>query len=96
MEAYNMFRASLCPSSGAHDHSVGYHIGRLVLELLLDGSLQHVSGIIMSIVRSSRRKRWLPHRPSGSRVAAGWKLTTCFGHHYVHRQELTTKALVTA
>jgi len=34
-----MFRASLCPSSGAHDDSVGYHIGRLVLELLLDGSL---------------------------------------------------------
>jgi len=34
-----MFRASLCPSSGAHDDSVGYHIGRLVLELVLDGSL---------------------------------------------------------
>jgi len=27
----NMFRAPLCPSSGAHDDSVGYHIGRLVL-----------------------------------------------------------------
>jgi len=26
-----MFRAPLCPSSGAHDDSVGYHIGRLVL-----------------------------------------------------------------
>ena len=34
----NMFRAPLCPSSGAHDDSVGYHIGRLVLELLLVGS----------------------------------------------------------
>ena len=34
-----MFQAPLCPSSGAHDNSVGYHIGRLVLELLLDGSL---------------------------------------------------------
>jgi hypothetical protein len=34
-----MFRAPLCPSSGAHEDSVGYHIGRLVLELLLDGSL---------------------------------------------------------
>jgi len=30
-----MFRAPLCPLSGAHDDSVGYHIGRLVLELLL-------------------------------------------------------------
>jgi len=35
-----MFRAPLCPSSGAHDDSV-----------------------------------WLPHRPSGSRVAAGRKLS---------------------
>jgi len=35
----NMFRAPLCPSSGAHDDSA-----------------------------------WLPHRPSGSRVAAGWKV----------------------
>ena len=33
-----MFRAPLCPSSGAHD-SVGYHIGHLVLKLLLDESL---------------------------------------------------------
>ena len=31
----NMFRAPLCPSSGVHDDSIGYHIGRLVLELLL-------------------------------------------------------------
>jgi hypothetical protein len=30
-----MFRAPLRPASGAHDDSVGYHIGRLVLELLL-------------------------------------------------------------
>ena len=30
-----MFRAPLCPSSGAHDDSFGYHIYRLVLELLL-------------------------------------------------------------
>jgi len=34
----NMFRAPLYPSSGARDDSVGYHIGRLVLELLLVGS----------------------------------------------------------
>jgi len=33
----NMFRAPLCPSSGAHGDSVGYHIGRLALELLLVG-----------------------------------------------------------
>jgi len=33
----NMFRAPLHPSSGAHDDSVGYHIGRLVPVLLLVG-----------------------------------------------------------
>jgi len=31
----NIFRAPLFPSSEAHDDSVVYHIGRLVLELLL-------------------------------------------------------------
>ena len=31
-----MFRALLCPSSGAHDYSADYHIGRLVLGLLLE------------------------------------------------------------
>ena len=29
-----MFQALLCPSSGARDYNVDYHIGRLVLELL--------------------------------------------------------------
>ena len=35
----HMFRTLLCPPSGAHADSVSYHIGLLVLELLLDGSL---------------------------------------------------------
>ena len=30
----NMFRALLCPSSGARDYNVDYHIGRFVLGLL--------------------------------------------------------------
>ena len=29
-----MFRALLCPSSGARDYNVDYHIGHFVLELL--------------------------------------------------------------
>ena len=33
-----MFRALLCPSSGAQDYSADYHMGRLVLGLLLVGS----------------------------------------------------------
>ena len=34
----NMFRAILCPSSGAHDYGADYHMGRPVLGLLLVGS----------------------------------------------------------
>ena len=33
-----MFRALLCPSSGAHDYSADYHMGRPVIGLLLVGS----------------------------------------------------------
>jgi len=32
-----MFRALLCPSSGACDYDVDYHIGRFVLGLLYVG-----------------------------------------------------------
>ena len=28
-----MFRAPLCPSSGAHDDSVGYHIGLVISDV---------------------------------------------------------------
>jgi hypothetical protein len=31
----NMFREPLCPSSGAHDGSVGYHSGRLVMLIFM-------------------------------------------------------------
>ena len=34
-----MFRALLCPSSGARDYDVDYHIGRFVLGLLYVGGL---------------------------------------------------------
>jgi hypothetical protein len=33
----NMIQAPLCPSSGAHDYTVEYHMGRLVLRLLIVG-----------------------------------------------------------
>jgi len=35
----NMFRALLCPSSGARECDVDYHIGRFVLGLLYVGGL---------------------------------------------------------
>jgi len=34
-----MFRALLCPSSGAHNYNADYHSGRPVLGLLLIGGL---------------------------------------------------------
>jgi len=37
-----MFRALLCPSSGARDYNVDYHIGRFVLGLLWVGVLSGV------------------------------------------------------
>ena len=46
-----MFRALLCPSSGAHDYDVDYHIGRFVLGLLyVGGYLQprHYSSLTVS------------------------------------------------
>jgi hypothetical protein len=38
----NMFRAPLCPSSGAHDYTADYHMGRLILRLLMVGGLVQV------------------------------------------------------
>ena len=37
-----MFRALLCPSSGARDYDVDYHIGRFVLGLLYVGGYVQV------------------------------------------------------
>jgi hypothetical protein len=34
-EGLNMFRAALCPSSGAHDHISDYHMDHLILRLLM-------------------------------------------------------------
>jgi hypothetical protein len=36
-ERLNMFRAALCPSSGAHDYISDYHIDCLILRLLMVG-----------------------------------------------------------
>jgi hypothetical protein len=37
-ERLNMFRAALCPSSGAHDYISDYHMDHLILRLLMGGS----------------------------------------------------------
>jgi len=41
-----MFRALLCPSSGAHDYNVDYHLGCLVLGLLLVGGWCRQAGVV--------------------------------------------------
>jgi hypothetical protein len=33
----NMFQAALCPSSGGHDYTADYHMGRLIFRLLMVG-----------------------------------------------------------
>jgi hypothetical protein len=33
----NIFRVTICPSSGAHDYTVDYHMDRLILRLLMVG-----------------------------------------------------------
>ena len=38
-----MFRALLCPSSGACDYNVDYHIGRFVLGLLYVSGLEAIA-----------------------------------------------------
>jgi hypothetical protein len=38
----NMFRAALCPSSGADDYISDYHMDRLILRLLVVGGLVQV------------------------------------------------------
>jgi len=40
-----MFRALLCPSSGARDYDIDYHIGRLGLGLLYVGDPGHYSNL---------------------------------------------------
>ena len=48
-----MFRATLCPSSGAHGDIFGYHVGRLVLELLQQLQNQTAYVVTDAIIMSS-------------------------------------------
>jgi len=53
----NLFRALLCPSSGARNYDVDYHIGRIVLGLLYVGGKVQLgwSGVRLA---SSRTRAW--------------------------------------
>jgi len=44
-----MFRALLCPSSGARDYDVDYHIGRIVLGLLYVGGKVQLAWRLFSL-----------------------------------------------
>ena len=54
-----MFQALLCPSSGAHDYSDDYHMGRPVLGLLLVGKLGAVGWISVRAAGHSRLDKCL-------------------------------------
>jgi hypothetical protein len=41
----NIFRAPLCPSSGAHNYISDYHIDRLILRFLMVGGLMQAGWI---------------------------------------------------
>jgi hypothetical protein len=44
----NMFRAPLCPSSGAHNYAADYHMGRLILRSKNQTAHIVISGIVVS------------------------------------------------
>ena len=48
-----MFRALICPSSGARDYDVVYHIGRVVLGLLYVGGAVRVGWSSVRVAGSS-------------------------------------------
>jgi len=48
-----MFRPLLCPSSGAHDYNVDYHIARFVLGLLYVAGLVRIGWISVRAVGQS-------------------------------------------
>jgi len=50
-----MFRALLCPSSGARDYNVDYHIGRYVLGLLQPG---HYSSLTVPNLQPTADQEW--------------------------------------
>jgi len=98
----NMFRALLCPSSGARQTAVA---------ALCTDTAQHLSGITMPIIRISSncrcsfvvqtllnmfRASLCPSSGSRQTVVAALSYrhcSTCFGHHYAHHQELVKLSL---
>ena len=51
-----MFRALLCPSSGARDYDVDYHIGRFVLGLLYVGGEVRLGGHYTSNIQQTKNE----------------------------------------
>jgi len=58
-----MFRALLCPLSGARDYDVVYHIGRVVLGLLYVGGEVRLGWSSVRVAGSSTRVVLEPAKP---------------------------------
>jgi hypothetical protein len=58
----NMFRAALCPSSGAHNYISDYHMDRLIIRLLVEGVLVQVGWLRFRA--EARQVDWLSVRAS--------------------------------
>ena len=87
-----IFRASLCPSSGAQEYYT-VNANQMQQRFLLQNFLlaQHVSGITMPIIRSSRvlySGCYCQLDATEVFIADLIPCSTCFGHHYTHHQEL--------
>jgi len=63
-----MFRALLCPSSGARDYDVDYHIGRFVLGLLYVGGWVRLgwSSVRAAVVIRTHGRLYIPGNIPGT------------------------------
>jgi len=86
-----MFRAPLCPSSGAQEYyTVVAACGAVVFKLLVwCGAEGYVSGLQDAAASSLICGNKMPTRCNrGFFIADPIACSTCFGHHYAHHQEL--------
>jgi hypothetical protein len=63
----NMFRAALCPSSGAHDYISDYHMDRLIPKLMMVGDLMQAGWLTVRAEGGSLQPGHLASQPAPNR-----------------------------